>query len=323
MILTRSLATGPAASGRLKAFFRDAQSLVTHLRDIYSNGIFGLSVEIFPPKTPAGDADLLETLEELSRYRPAFVSCTYGAGGSTRGRTIDWCRTIQQRFSLPATAHFTCVGSSRAELVDWLAEAKSAGVKNIMALRGDVPQGETTFQVATDGLRYAAELVGLIKQHFPEFGIGVAGYPEKHPEAQSLEIDREHLRQKVAMGADAVFTQLFFVNDNFYRFRDAAAKAGIDKPIIPGVMPITSFDRIKRITAMCGAIFPEDLASRLEDVKSDADAQFDVGVEYAIEQCRDLLEAGVPGMHFYVLNKSQACSRIFDALGFSSAVGAV
>jgi methylenetetrahydrofolate reductase (NADPH) len=190
-----------------------------------------------------------------------------------------------------------------------------------MALRGDAPQGETTFKVADDGLRYAAELVSLIKQHFAEFGIGVAGYPEKHPEAQSLEIDREHLRQKVANGADAVFTQLFFVNDNFYRFRDAAAKAGIDKPIIPGVMPITSFDRIKRITSMCGAIFPADLASRLEDAKDDAQSQFDIGVEYAIEQCRDLLEAGVPGMHFYVLNKSQACSRIFDALGFASAVG--
>ncbi|MBA3313090.1 MAG: methylenetetrahydrofolate reductase [NAD(P)H] [Planctomycetota bacterium] len=296
---------------------------MTHLRDIYSDGRFGLSVEIFPPKTPAGDADLLATLEELSRYRPAFVSCTYGAGGSTRGRTIDWCRAIQERFGLPATAHFTCVGSCRAELLDWLREAQNAGVRNIMALRGDVPRGETTFQVADDGLRYAAELVRLIKQNFAGFGIGVAGYPEKHPEAQSIEIDREHLRQKVANGADAVFTQLFFVNRNFFRFRDAAAKAGIDVPIIPGIMPITSFDRIKRITAMCGAVFPGDLAGRLEDAKSDTDAQFKIGVEYAIEQCRGLIDAGVPGMHFYVLNRSQACSRIFDALGFPSTVGSM
>ena len=295
---------------------------MTQLREIYADGKFGLSVEIFPPKTPAGDADLLETLEALSAYRPAFVSCTYGAGGSTRGRTIDWCRTIRERFGLPATAHFTCVGSSRSELRDWLDQAKAAGVKNIMALRGDVPQGETSFVPAADGLRYAAELVAFIKESHPEFGIGVAGYPEKHPEAQSIEIDREHLRQKVACGADAVFTQLFFVNENFFRFRDAAEAAGIGVPMIPGVMPVTSFDRIKRITAMCGATFPADLAGPLESAKNDPEAQFEIGVEYAIEQCRGLLEAGVPGMHFYVLNKSQACQRIFDALGFSSAVGA-
>lgn len=293
---------------------------MSHLRNIYSTGHFGLSVEIFPPKTPAGDADLLETLEELSRYRPAFVSCTYGAGGSTRGRTIDWCRTIQDRFDLPATAHFTCVGSSQSDLLDWLNSARQAGVANIMALRGDPPQGETAFCAAPDGLKYAAELVRLIKEHYPEFGIGVAGYPEKHPEAQSIEIDREHLRQKVACGADAVFTQLFFVNDNFFSFRDAADAAGIKVPIVPGIMPVTSFDRIKRITAMCGTVFPLELSQQLEAAKDDADAQFNIGVDYAIDQCRDLIEQGVPGMHFYVLNKSQACSRIFDALGFRSVV---
>ncbi|MGC1272117.1 MAG: methylenetetrahydrofolate reductase [NAD(P)H] [Planctomycetaceae bacterium] len=293
---------------------------MTHLREIYNDGQFGLSVEIFPPKTPAGDADLLETLETLAAYRPAFVSCTYGAGGSTRSRTIDWCRTIQERFGLPATAHFTCVGSCRAELLDWLGQAREAGVKNIMALRGDAPQGETGFVPAEDGLKYASELVAFIKQHHDGFGIGVAGYPEKHPEAQSLEIDREHLRQKVAGGADAVFTQLFFVNDNFLRFRDAAAKAGVDVPIIPGIMPVTSFDRIKRITAMCGASFPQELAGPLEAAKDDPSAQFEIGVEYAVEQCRELIDAGVPGMHFYVLNKSQACRRIFDALGFKSVV---
>ena len=295
---------------------------MTHLREIYGNGRFGLSVEIFPPKTPAGDADLMETLEALSAYRPAFVSCTYGAGGSTRGRTIDWCRTIQERFGLAATAHFTCVGSGRTELLDWLEQAREAGVKNIMALRGDVPQGEAAFIPAADGLKYAAELVAFIKEHQPEFGIGVAGYPEKHPEAQSLEIDREHLRQKVGCGADAVFTQLFFVNENFLKFREAAEKAGVRVPVVPGVMPVTSFDRIKRITALCGAQFPAALARPLEEAKDDPAGQFEIGVEYAIEQCRELMAAGVPGMHFYVLNKSQACQRIFDALGFSAAVPA-
>ena len=287
--------------------------------DIYRDGRFGLSIEIFPPKTADGDVALAETLEDLARYQPAFVSCTYGAGGTTRGRTIEWCRTIQDRLGLTATAHFTCVGSSRAELLGWLKEADEAGVRNIMALRGDTPQGENAFCPAPDGLRYANELVCLIRERHPDFGVGVAGYPEKHPEAADPTADLDNLKRKVGCGADAVFTQLFFVNENFLRFRDAAAAAGIDVPIVPGLMPITSFERIKRITALCGAVFPSDLARRLEAVKDDAQAQFEVGVDYAIEQCRELIEAGVPGMHFYVLNKSQACQRILDALGLTPA----
>ncbi len=289
--------------------------------DIYRDG-FGLSIEVFPPKTADGDAALAETLEELAPYRPAFVSCTYGAGGTTRGRTIEWCRTIQARFGLTATAHFTCVGSSRADLLGWLAEADAAGVRNIMALRGDIPVGESAFVPASDGLRFANELVCLIRERHPDFGIGVAGYPEKHPEAADHPTDLENLKRKVGCGADAVFTQLFFVNDSFLRFRDEATAAGIDVPIVPGLMPITSFERIKRITALCGAAFPGDLARRLEAAKDNAADQFEIGVDYAVAQCRELASAGVPGMHFYVLNKSQACQRILDALGFSSAVGA-
>ena len=233
------------------------------------------------------------------------------SSGAARSRTA---------FDLPATAHFTCVGSSRADLLEWLAAAEAAGVRNIMALRGDVPQGETAFRPAADGLRYADELVGLIRERHPDFGVGVAGYPEKHPEANDAAIDLENLKRKVGRGADAVFTQLFFVNANFLRFRDAAVAAGIDVPIVPGVMPITSFDRIKRITALCGAVFPDDLAARLEAVRDDAAAQFEIGVEHAVAQCRDLVEAGVPGLHLYVLNKSQAGRRILDALGLRAAV---
>ena len=282
--------------------------------DIYQNGRFGLSVEVFPPKSEDGNAALRETLRELATFQPAFVSCTYGAGGSMRGRTIEWCREIQQDFGLTTTAHFTCVGSSRAELREWLAEAEAAGVQNIMALRGDAPVGDGTFVPADDGLGYANELVELIRTHHPHFGIGVAGYPEKHPEALSGAIDLENLRRKVAAGADAVFTQLFFVNDNFLRFREAARRSGIGVPIIPGIMPITSFDRIKRITSLCGAVFPEQLATRLEGARDDKDGQFEIGIEYATEQCRELIDAGVPGLHLYVLNKSQACQRILDNL---------
>jgi methylenetetrahydrofolate reductase (NADPH) len=286
-----------------------------YLPEIFSRRQPALSIEIFPPKTAQGDAALFQHLERLAAFRPAFVSCTYGAGGSTRSRTVELCQAIQSRFQLPATAHFTCVGSTREELVDWLNYAVAAGVQNIMALRGDPPQGQTDFQQVAGGLAHANELVELIRQHHPQLGIGVAGYPEKHQEAPDLATDLQNLQRKVAAGADAVFTQLFYVNESFFRFRDACTRLGIAVPIVPGVMPITEFARIKRITSLCGAEFPAPLAARLEAVQEDAAAQFEIGVEFAIQQCRELLAAGVPGIHFYALNKSEACDRILEALG--------
>ncbi|MDA1017793.1 MAG: methylenetetrahydrofolate reductase, partial [Planctomycetota bacterium] len=226
------------------------------IKDIFADGQFGLSFEIFPPKTPEGDASLDRALERLANYRPSFISCTYGAGGSTQSRTIDWCCKIQQRFGLTATSHFTCVGSTRSELVEWLQAATDRGIHNIMALRGDAPQGHETFQAVAGGLSHANELVELIREKFPDLGIGVAGYPEKHQEAESLDIDIQNLKRKVDAGADAVFTQLFYVNDNYKKFVDLCRQAGITIPIVPGIMPITNFARIKRITQMCGAIFP-------------------------------------------------------------------
>jgi methylenetetrahydrofolate reductase (NADPH) len=290
------------------------------IRDLYRDGRFGLSIEIFPPQTEQGDAALESHLERLTAFRPAFVSCTYGAGGSTQDRTIDWCRTIRERFATVPTAHFTCVGSSCEQLHDWLDRATEAGIENIMALRGDPPKGDAEFRPAPGGLRFANELVTLIRERHPELGIGVAGYPEKHQEAVDEATDLANLKRKVDSGADAVYTQLFFVNDNFLRFRDAYTAAGIEVPLIPGIMPITQFARIKRITAMCGAVFPDDLARRLEEVQDDEEAQFEIGVEHAIDQCRQLIEAGVPGIHFYALNKSRACERILEALGMTATV---
>ena len=284
------------------------------IRDIYQNGRFGLSIEIFPPKTTDGDEALLGTLQRLAPYRPAFFSCTYGAGGSTRTRTIDWCVQIQERFRTTATAHFTCVGSTREDLLAWLAQASESGIRNIMALRGDPPQGQESFTPVEGGLRNANELVSLIRERYPEMGIGVAGYPEKHIECPCPEIDLDNLKRKVDAGADAVFTQLFYQNRNFFEFRERYERAGIRVPLVPGIMPITEFARIKRITAMCGAVFPEDLAGRLEAVQDDKEAQFEIGVEHAVRQCRELIDEGVPGIHFYVLNRSQACERILDAL---------
>lgn len=284
------------------------------IRDIYKTHGFGLSIEVFPPKTADGDESLRQTLTELAPYRPAFVSCTYGAGGSTSKRTVDWCREIQEKFGLTSTAHFTCVGHSQAELLDWLKLAIDNGIRNIMALRGDPPAGETEFKPAVGGLSYANELVALIREHFPELGIGVGGYPEKHPQATDLETDLANLKRKVSAGADAIFTQLFFDNACYFRFRDRATRLGISIPIIPGIMPITEFARIKRITSMCGANMPAQLASRLEAAQDDKEAQFRIGVDHAIHQCRELIDQGVPGLHLYALNKSHACREILDAL---------
>jgi methylenetetrahydrofolate reductase (NADPH) len=282
--------------------------------DIYRQGKFGLSMEVFPPKTANGDATLHQALARLAAYQPAFISCTYGAGGSTRHRTLDWCADIQEQFAITATAHLTCVDSSRAEMLEWLAAAHERGIRNIMALRGDPPQGQSAFQTVKGGLQHANELVTLIREQLPDVGIGVAGYPEKHPEAADAAVDLDNLKRKVAAGADAVFTQLFYVNDNFFAFRDRYERAGIQVPLIPGIMPITEFARIKRITSLCGAVFPRDLADRLEAVQDDKAVQLQIGVEHAVRQCRQLIEQGVPGLHFYVLNRSGACEQILNAL---------
>ena len=285
-----------------------------HLRDHYGSGKFGLSIEIFPPKTPAGDIALVESLDRLTRFKPGFVSCTYGAGGSTSKRTVELCVEIQRRYQIAATSHFTCVGATRDELAGWLEFARQSGIQNIMALRGDPPVGQTDFKSVAGGLSYANELVALIRDEFADMGIGVAGYPEKHPEAPDAQTDLNNLKRKVDAGADAIYTQLFFVNDNFYRFRDRCVAAGIHVPIVPGIMPVTEFARIKRITAMCGAVFPPELSAQLEAVQTDEAAQFEIGVKWAIQQCRDLVQHGVPGLHFYALNKSAACEQILSAV---------
>ena len=284
------------------------------LSDIYSGHEFAVSIEIFPPKTEKGDWALRRHLKQLVEYDPAFVSCTFGAGGSTRDRTVQWCQEIQHDLQRTAVAHLTCVGSTRDQIIDLVDSVDAAGISNIMALRGDAPQGQGTFQAVDGGLQYANELVELVREHCPEWGIGVAGYPEKHLEAPSPDIDLQNLKRKVAAGADAVFTQLFFCNDRFFAFRDRCQAIGIEVPVIPGIMPITDYARIQRITTMCGSSFPNDLAARLAAVKDNKAAQFEIGVEYAVSQCESLKSDGVPGIHFYALNKSDACRRILSAL---------
>lgn len=289
------------------------------LTEIFASREFHYSIEIFPPKTPQGDTALFESLDRLAELGPSFMTCTYGAGGSTQDRTIELCCEIQSRYQLPAMAHFTCVASTKEELLDWLRRAEAASIPNIMALRGDPPKGETTFQQIEGGLRYANELVELIKGHYPNFDLGVAAYPEVHQEATDEQSDLDNLKRKIDAGGSVAFTQLFYDNSNFFRFRERYDAAGITAPLVPGIMPITNYKRIQRITAMCGAIFPEELSSKLAKHQDDPQAEFEIGVEHAIEQCRELIEQGAPGIHFYALNKSQACERIILELGLSPA----
>ncbi len=283
------------------------------LPDIYADGRFGLSFELFPPKSKAGEKALCSHVEKLVKLSPSFITCTYGAGGSTQDKTLKVISDVKRRFGVPVASHVTCVGSTRDQLVEYLAEAQDSGVDYIVALRGDPPQGETEFQPVANGLSYANELVSLIKSEFPAFGIAVAGYPEKHQEAPSMQVDLENLRRKVRCGADAVITQLFYINDDFYRFRQRCEQLGINVPIVPGLLPVTNLSQINRITTLCAATLPTDFVNELGK-HDDPDWQSKVGVEFTIRQVQDLLSHGVAGLHFYVLNKSEATSLVAAAV---------
>lgn len=284
--------------------------------EAYGSGKFCLSLEIFPPKTPAGEEGLFAAVGSLMAFRPSFLTCTYGAGGSTREKTLDLTVALRERFGVSTAAHLTCVGSSRDDLRAWLARATAQRVENIVALRGDPPRGETRFVRADCGPAHANELVALIRREFPHFGVAVAGYPETHQEADSPEADLAHLKRKVESGADVVITQLFYDNRDFFAFRRRYLEAGIRAPLVPGILPIINFAQIQRITGLCGAKLPPALAAGLEARRGDPEAELEVGVAHATRQCRELLDAGIPGLHFYVLNKATAPARILTALGF-------
>jgi methylenetetrahydrofolate reductase (NADPH) len=289
------------------------------IKDAYSAGRFGLSFELFPPKTPESEATMWRTVAELMAYEPALVTCTYGAGGSTRGRTLEVIEGVRRRHDVPVASHLTCVGSSIDDLRGYLRQASDRGVSAIVALRGDPPQGAASFQPVAGGLRYAAELVALIRAEFPEFAILVAGYPETHQEATSPEADLENLRRKCAAGGDVVITQLFYDNADFFRFRDRCQALGIAAPIVPGVMPVTNYAQIRRIAALCKARLPESFTRAFEAAGDDEAAQFEAGVTFAARQVEELISSGVPGIHFYVLNRSPATVRVLGHVGLKPA----
>lgn len=279
----------------------------------YPAGKFTLSFELFPPKTAASEAALYDNVEHLMAFGPDVITCTYGAGGSTQKKTLEITGEVKRRFGVRVASHLTCVGSTVAQLRDYLKEAGGRGVDNIVALRGDPPKGEETFRPVEGGLRYANELLALIRAEFPHYGVAVAGYPETHQEAPSFEIDLQNLQRKVAAGADVVITQLFYDNADFFRFRSACEALGIRVPIIPGILPVTNLGQIQRITSLCKAKLPQPFIARLAE-KDDPDWQFQVGVDFATQQVQELLDHGIPGIHFYVLNKSPATSAVLKAV---------
>lgn len=288
------------------------------ITEAYRPGSRCLSFELFPPKQVADLDSLEETVLQLTSYNPDYFTCTYGAGGSSQDRTLQVIDRVRRATGLPVASHLTCVGSTVDRLRSYLQEASDRGVDSIVALRGDPPKGETQFTAVEGGLRYANELVELIRAEFPQFGIAVAGYPEVHQEAPNAEVDLDNLKRKVDAGADVIITQLFYDNADFFRFRDAARQAGISIPLVPGLLPITNLAQAQRIASMCKARLPGPLVERLQELDT-TDWQFQVGVEHARQQTVELMEEGADGLHLYVLNRSKAASILLEGLEFATA----
>jgi methylenetetrahydrofolate reductase (NADPH) len=278
-----------------------------------SSGEPVFSFEFFPPKTPEGEATLRETLALLGDLAPSFVSVTYGAGGTTRARTVEITKWIKQELGIEAMAHLSCVGEPVERLREILDEIGEAGIENVLALRGDAPRGETEWKPHPGGLKYSTELAALISEDYG-YCIGAACFPEVHPEAADLASDLRFLKEKVAAGARFLVTQLFFDNELYFDFVREARAVGIDVPIVAGIMPITNVKQITTITGMCGATIPQGVMAELERRADDPDAVLQFGVAYAAQQCADLLRRGAPGIHFYTLNRSPATRAILSSL---------
>lgn len=281
--------------------------------ELYSGGEPVISFEFFPPKTDVGFRSLFRTIEELKELAPGFVSVTMGAGGSTRAKTVDLVIRIRREIGLTSMAHLPCVALEKSEIAEILDALAQGDVTNVLALRGDAPRDSEDFRPPEDGFTYADELTAFIERR-GGFCIGGACYPEVHPEAASGEVDLENLARKVRAGASFLVSQLFFDNQKYFDFVQRAREAGIEVPIVPGIMPITSVAGVRRMTALGGGSIPADLETELARVADNDAATQELGVRWATEQCRELLEAGVPGIHFFTLNRSPATRQIYRAL---------
>lgn len=291
------------------------------LGEILSSGERSFSFELFPPKTDEGERILWQTVREIEMLRPTFVSVTYGAGGSTQDRTVRLTGEIAEQTTLTPVAHLTCVGSSEDDLRGVVAQYAAEGVNTILALRGDPPTGLNTPWVPhPEGLDYAVELVRLIRS-LGRFSVGVAAFPEGHPESPDLDQDARVLAMKQEAGAEFAITQLFFDVADYERLVERAAAHGCSMPIVPGIMPVTNVSQIERFAQLSGAAFPSSLAERFSAVGDDPDGVVRLGVEVAAEMCQRLLDGGAPGLHFYTLNRSHSTIEVYEALGLGAATG--
>ena len=296
-------------------------SAALDLGEVLSSGRRSFSFELFPPKSEDGERVLWQTVREIEALRPTFVSVTYGAGGSTQDRTVRLTGEIARDTTLTAVAHLTCVGASRDDLRSVIGQYAAEGVRTVLALRGDPPTGlGTSWQPHPGGLDHAVELVELVRS-LGSFSVGVAAFPEGHPESSSLEHDARVLAVKQQAGADFAITQLFFRVEDYVRMRDMASAAGCTMPIIPGIMPVTNVAQIERFAALSGAAFPAHLAERFHAVADDAEAVLELGVEVAADMCQRLLDVGAPGLHFYTLNRSRSTIEVYEALGLGALTG--
>jgi methylenetetrahydrofolate reductase (NADPH) len=284
------------------------------LADLYAQPGLTLSVEFFPPKTDKGEESLFSEIESIKALRPAFCSVTYGAGGSTREKTVDLVDRIHRDCGLEAMCHLTVVGQSKDDARGVLRRLQEKGLENVLALGGDPPQGMTDWKPHPDGFHYAVELVREAIS-FDCFSVAVAGFPEVHPRAKSRTSDLDYLKDKIDAGAKAIITQLFFDNEQYYRYVEDVRKLGVQVPIIPGVLPILSAPQIRRFTALCCARIPPQLEQSLSKIENDDDAATQLGIEYPTRQCEALIKFGVSGLHFYSLNKSHSVSAICKNLG--------
>ena len=291
------------------------------IRELLARGCPSFSFEFFPPKSDEAAAQLENTIAELKELEPTFVSVTYGAGGSTREKTIDIVSRIKSETGIEAMAHLTCVGSTREELESVIDRLTEAGVENVLALRGDPPKGQTVFTAVEGGFRYANELVDMIRERYgANLSVGGAGYPERHTECFNPHVDLMNLKRKVDAGVDFLITQLFFDNRRYFEFVDRARSVGIRVPIIPGIMPITNAGQVERFTSSCGATLPFQLAAELDRRRNDPSGVLQLGVAHATAQCIELLMGGAPGIHFYTLNRSTATKDVFQSLQASGFV---
>ncbi len=279
----------------------------------YSESRCAISFELFPPKTRAGLDNLCDNVKRLTKFNPSYFTCTYGAGGSTQGATLEVLQKVREVTDLPVASHLTCVGATVGQLEQYLSDAQGQGIDYIVALRGDPPKGTDKFEVVAGGFQYANELVELIQNKYSGLGVAVAGYPEVHQEATDAQTDLDNLKRKVDAGADVVITQLFYDNEDYYRFVDRCVAAGIKVPIVPGILPVTNFQQALRIASMCKASIPDSLREAMTGNEDPAD-QFQIGVDHARKQTIDLIAHGVPGIHYYVLNKSEAAAALLAGL---------